>query len=150
MFAGIPDTGAALLVGRRGSTPPLHRQGMGTVVTQIVCDVTGSSSGGLPDPADTALAPDAGNTRLRPSSPGGRAAGRGQLKAALDSPARRNFRILGGPKLGPANLVSHALRLRDPSRRPRRERPHPQGDAAHVGQAINPGERRGQIGAAWS
>ena len=163
---GIPDTGRCRLLVRDGRVQ-IHTsaacigQGMGTVVTQIVCDVTG-----LPlervayQTPDTALAPDAGNTTAsRQTLFTGEAARQAalQLKAALaDSPLGalegREFSAeylgvtdkLGSDKPNPVSHVAYgyATHLVDLDENGRIRKVI----AAHdVGQAINPVSVEGQI-----
>lgn len=163
---GIPDTGRCRLLVRDGRVQ-IHTsaacigQGMGTVVTQIVCDVTG-----LPlervayQTPDTALAPDAGNTTAsRQTLFTGEAARQAalQLKAALADSSLgalegREFSAeylgvtdkLGSDKPNPVSHVAYgyATHLVDLAENGRIRKVI----AAHdVGQAINPVSVEGQI-----
>ena len=163
---GIPDTGRCRLLVRDGRVQ-IHTsaacigQGMGTVVTQIVCDVTG-----LPlervayQTPDTALAPDAGNTTAsRQTLFTGEAARQAalQLKAALADSSLgalegREFSAeylgvtdkLGSDKPNPVSHVAYgyATHLVDLDENGRIRKVI----AAHdVGQAINPVSVEGQI-----
>ena len=163
---GIPDTGRCRLLIKDGRVQ-IHTsaacigQGMGTVVTQIVCDVTG-----LPlervayQTPDTALAPDAGNTTAsRQTLFTGEAARQAalQLKAALADSSLgalegREFSAeylgvtdkLGSDKPNPVSHVAYgyATHLVDLDENGRIRKVI----AAHdVGQAINPVSVEGQI-----
>ncbi|WP_308754492.1 selenium-dependent xanthine dehydrogenase [uncultured Anaerotruncus sp.] len=163
---GIPDTGRCRLLVKDGRVQ-IHTsaacigQGMGTVVTQIVCDVTGLPLNRVAYQApDTALAPDAGNTTAsRQTLFTGEAARQAALQLAaalgdfsLDALEGREFTAeylgvtdkLGSDKPNPVSHIAYgyATHLVDLDENGRIRKVI----AAHdVGQAINPVSVEGQI-----
>ena len=163
---GVPDFGRCRLSVRGGrahiaTSASCIGQGLGTVVTQMVCDVTGLSPElVVHDPADTFLTPDSGNTTAsRQTVITGEAARKaaGQLKKDMETASFHELEgceyyaefesvtdKMGSEKPHPVSHISygyavHLVILDDDGRIKKIT-------AAHdVGRAINPKSVEGQI-----
>ena len=163
---GVPDFGRCRLRIRDGkvhiaTSASCIGQGLGTVVTQMVCDVTGLSPElVVHDPADTFFTPDSGNTTAsRQTVMTGEAARKAaaQLKEELDANALQKLEgheyyaefesvtdKMGSDKPHPVSHISYGyaahLVILDEDGKIKKV------TAAHdVGRAINPKSVEGQI-----